>query len=222
MSKIRIIQFDASIRNGKVGIGMFDRTSNVSIVKSVDYHDNINMSSKDAETLALICTLQYMNENNIKSARLFTDNSQIADRGISDYLKKKYLTESDVSLHWLPRELNSKADTLSKKGSYISHIVESFNTKEKIKKYPLLKRLNLLERLAKAESDYKVLDKIRSNKPLNKSSKKFLKICLSIISPGEIKTVDKYLNTLTKTQRRSSRLKSPELEDTIFKRIYID
>lgn len=158
MSSKTLIMFDASIKKETIGLGVYDYTNDRKVFKSVP--NTSNLSIKDAETLALILSLQYINEFNIAKAHLFTDNMDVYNTGITKNLLKKYAQKmNSVELFWIPREFNSEADYLSKQGSKevaktnINDIISSIkNTnkslKEKLIEYPVSKRLNLCKRLA--------------------------------------------------------------------------
>ena len=106
------ISFDASVMpNGFVGIGMHD------ITNTVRKHSGGKVggfSSSKGEMAALMFTLDYAKEKNLTRLNLYTDNLDLATKGIQKLLKNYNFV--DVHLTWVPRELNTSADKLSKEG----------------------------------------------------------------------------------------------------------
>ena len=179
MSSRRLICFDASIKGNKVGIGVYDSTRKVKLYKCLAKPKG-KFGAEDAETMALIASLQYMQENDVPSAHLFTDNINVYNVGINKNMVRKYLgTLGTVELFWIPREFNQTADELSKKGRDVEKIelgelinisdpksekktktikmkktpeeVAQLGLKDRIKEYPIKQRLTLLRRLAMNE-----------------------------------------------------------------------
>ncbi len=103
------ICFDASLKDGKVGIGIYDNLTKTSTNHIVDCPNNSLMG----ETIALGYALLQAKRTNRSFVHLFTDNKTLGDQGIPD--KFKYITDHiKCTLTWIPRELNKDADLASK------------------------------------------------------------------------------------------------------------
>jgi len=111
-TKYTHISFDASImKNGNLGIGMYDITNNKRIARCGKVS---KMSSIMGESKALEFVLKYSHENNFEYLTLFTDNIELARRDLTKYTKQYNFKE--VHLTWIPRQLNREADKFSKEG----------------------------------------------------------------------------------------------------------
>lgn len=66
-------------------------------------------------------TLDYAAENKFERLNLYTDNLDLATKNIKKVLKNHNFI--DVKLTWVPRELNTSADKLSKEGQKINKTV---------------------------------------------------------------------------------------------------
>jgi len=152
MSKGQKICFDASIRNGVVGIGIWDYSTKFK--KYVSFPSD-NPSSYIAEKMALAVAMEYAHSKKYINPYYFTDNSKLAEEGIPNKFKIKYGTGR---LHWIPREFNKEADELSKKGSDVISKVsisslednktETFNLILKLSDYTFERKINFLKRIA--------------------------------------------------------------------------
>lgn len=115
-SKPPRIFFDASVSDfNVVGIGIYEMMSGEKT--TVTIQSNKIVSSNDAEEMAFKRALQFaINTFDSKQLFLFTDN-----RGV--YLNNRHIVEAythngyTISLNWVPRELNTEADKLSKLAS---------------------------------------------------------------------------------------------------------
>lgn len=163
--KVEVINicFDASIRNGVVGIGIFNTKW-----KGKEYHsfNYDGKSSLTAETMALALAMEYARKNQIEKPRFITDNKQLSTNGIPEHFLLKYGYTDFVELVWVPRELNTEADKLSKAGSActasscvdtemgvsIDNVVY-----ELIKKYSFKRRLEFIKRMANSNQDFKLV-----------------------------------------------------------------
>lgn len=196
------IFFDASINNGMIGIGIYDYSNKREISKRIAIKKQINLNSFNAEIIAMISSLQYIQEQNISNKiHLFTDNMHLYKTGISPKLLEKYKIPKDqLQIFWVPRELNTKADELSKMNNNVS-LKNNNNTSEEtyinkkdfiniLLKYPYKQRINLLSKISNKEqlkfiqyffnpnTNKKHLVHINNNKG-------FLKLCLTIIKHEE-------------------------------------
>jgi ribonuclease HI len=116
MATLPLICFDASPTPTCIGIGIYDKTNNVEISHKFNIDHKLLSDVQTAETMALICTLRYLHENNMDGAHLFTDSSNVANRGISPKLLQKYkLDPHKTTLNWIPRQFNNSADYASRK-----------------------------------------------------------------------------------------------------------
>lgn len=195
-----IICFDASVRDNIVGIGIHDTKKEVKINKR--FSTPREMTSCQAETMALIATLQYIQEINTKPTiyHIFSDNMNVVRNGISNHLIEKYCQGFQVFLHWLPREFNTIADKLSKDGSAVSEITLNQNSQIKnlikvISKYPLKNKIDMLKKISKTPEQLKFVQFINGETAYKKmkgpAHKIFKSIVLSIIKHGECKRLDK-------------------------------
>ncbi len=166
MANKTLICFDASIRDGKVGIGIWDSTNNRKVFKTFGMPYK-NFQSDEAERMGLIATLQYIQEFNITQAHLFTDNQNVYNEGINKKLLRKYTKKmSYVELFWLPRQFNQEADLLSKKGSEVNKVAINTLVQQnidkssaatgtglnlRIKSFTLTQRFKLFRRIATSE-----------------------------------------------------------------------
>ena len=111
--KVHSICFDASLdvtnnisKEGIVGIGLYDITANKKFSASYLLSPEHSRKSDSAEKAALFYALHYIKKLKV-NARLFSDNLKI----VTEY---KDILPVGVSLTWIPRELNTVADLLSK------------------------------------------------------------------------------------------------------------
>ncbi len=121
------ITFDASIKDNQLGVGLYDNFTKEKyhILTSIDK----NCSMK-AESIALGCALQYCIKNNRPQVHLFTDNKMLADQGIPSQYKSLTEEFTEVTLTWIPRELNKDAD-LASKNAFFPHLKNPSATKLK-------------------------------------------------------------------------------------------
>lgn len=174
-----IICFDASLKKNIVGVGIYDMKRG-----HKEYHSfSTNKEcTTTAETIALVCAMEYMYKNNIHNPNLFTDNLAVANNGIPDYLIQKF---GDARLFWLPREFNTEADKLSKDAREVSTVpIKDLNTSvindtkarpygsrtnvikdgvildlgTFIRSLPLNKRISLLRRMALNDYQMSIVD----------------------------------------------------------------
>lgn len=117
--KVHSICFDASLdvtnnigKEGIVGIGLYDITANKKLSASYLLSPEYSRKSDSAEKAALFYALHYIKKLKV-NARLFSDNLQIV-------IKYKDILPVGVSLTWIPRELNTVADLLSKDSRKVS------------------------------------------------------------------------------------------------------
>ena len=113
------ISFDASIMpNGNVGIGMHDITNKIRKHSGGKVN---GFSSAKGEMAALMFTLDYAKDRNLTRLNLYTDNLDLATKNNKKLFAKYNFI--DVKLTWVPRELNTSADELSKKGQKVNNMV---------------------------------------------------------------------------------------------------
>jgi len=110
------IAFDASVMNNKnLGIGMYDMSNNVRLRKGGKLH---KQCSTLGEAEALKFTLKYANEKGFKNLALFTDSQNLSRHELGQYTKDYNFNR--VVLTWIPRELNTEADKMSKEGQKLN------------------------------------------------------------------------------------------------------
>ncbi|MCA9495878.1 MAG: ribonuclease HI family protein [Nanoarchaeota archaeon] len=127
MSKINIFTDGASRGNpGNAGIGVAIYEGN-SLKKEISNFLG-KKTNNEAEYLAVIEALNYLKENKIATANLFSDSEFLVKQLNGEYkvkaekIKPLYekvqttLKNLKVSFHWIPREDNSLADSLANKG----------------------------------------------------------------------------------------------------------
>ena len=225
MASKTLICFDASINNGKVGIGIWDASHQTKVFKSFPVPNAHKFGSNEAERMALIATLQYMKENDIKQAHIFTDNMNVYNEGISKSLLRKYTDAMDsAELFWIPRQFNKEADALSKKGSEVSkvpvqvlqekkqsHGNSSIETslKQSLKSYSKEKRFDLMKRLAITDYQMNFIYAIMNNDstPLqanNADDIKFTQFICSIFNSGEVKSIDNFAKQFKKRPKATN------------------
>ena len=199
MSRKNIICFDASIKHGLVGVGVWDFTNKKKVY--ITYDKKLETyESYAAETMALATAMEYAWKNKIKTPHLFTDNLVLAQRGIPKNFTDKF---GDATLSWIPREFNNEADKLSKKGRNINKIpIESLvipKTAEGkdltglgkyIGDYDKETKVNLMRRLAITPFQMHLVGFINKEETsiLQPEEKDldFIKFCYSIIRKGNI------------------------------------
>jgi hypothetical protein len=165
------ICFDASVRNGLVGIGIWDFEKKVK--KYVSFSSN-NTSSYTAEKMALAVAMEYAYSNSYKNPYYFTDNSTLAENGIPKDFIKKY---GNGRLHWIPREFNLEADELSKLGSKVvgntsinsleDNISKEFNLIESLSEYGFQRKIDFLKRIATKHSEREFIKLLMAKKKGN-------------------------------------------------------
>jgi len=154
------ISFDASIKEGYVGIGIFNNNNG----DSLHYKFKIKMnSSRMAEEMALLCAIKYANDNYIATPFFFTDNlplfndiNENQQMYIDKYSKimTKIKHKKRINIHWIPREINTEADKLSK---IKCKTVSKKSIKSKSKK--LKNRNEILKNILKKKDDKKYSNK---------------------------------------------------------------
>jgi len=171
MSKGARICFDASIQESRIGIGVYNDNNKTKIHKSYNIKLKYHESYK-AEFIGLVTALEYCYTENIVKPKLFTDNLELAKRGVPDYLKEKYGT---AELYWIPREFNRVADKLSKTSKNVSKSLkkEGQITRGYILNLDYKKKLKLIKALATSE---------------------FRKEFLHLLKKGKVKDFQKYLS----------------------------
>jgi hypothetical protein len=213
MGNSHLICFDASLCSDGIGIGIYDHTLCKNIKRKIP-HSNLKQKTNGsfiAEKLALVYTIRYIKESNIKSnIRLFTDNESLANQPISKKLLTRYnIAQNSLSLHWIPREFNKQADKLSKviQKEKKEHIVD------KIKSYPLQNRLNLLKNIAQSKYQIELLKYLLKDSPppklpskKSKDDRPYLKLICTIIDDYEINRLKEYKDTMTPSQAKSMTL----------------
>lgn len=218
MAGTHLICFDASIHD-TIGIGIWDYTNKFSSYKKYPKPAE-NCGSNIAETMALIASLKYMKNNNIQCAFLFTDNMEVANKGISKKLLLKYNLSLDTKLFWIPRQFNREADLLSKVARKsdiiplqttvkipIDSMVnnEEWHLKNEIKKYSLERRLSLGKRLANSENQMRFICELPCQlKGCSEEDKVFFRFCTKMFAKSEHNNVNKYLSALSNTPKFSS------------------
>lgn len=155
MSVALKIFFDASIRNGVIGIGVYDFNNKEKVFKTLEHKQE---NSYEAEMLALYSAMEYSLSSNKKTnvPMYFTDNMDLYNKGIPKDFEERF---GKGLLFWIPRELNTIADDLSKDGSLVAatsieEMIEYGKNNEinqrniivKLKTYSLTKRVNLLKK----------------------------------------------------------------------------
>lgn len=104
-----IIYVDASgiKENTEFKISLYDIQTNATEVLALD--TNIQ-DSNAAEIYAIIYAIMYINKHNISNAMILCDNqSAVKNKAVSDMAKL-----FNISLLWIPREINIVADKISK------------------------------------------------------------------------------------------------------------
>jgi ribonuclease HI len=146
------IYFDASLKDGNVGIGIYNQKKNTG--ESI-FFENTKLTVCQAETKALQLAIQYAINEKISKPMFFTDNLYVFDQGFPTEFEKSFDQEFKPRLFWIPRELNTEADKLSK-GYKINEIMNIANTIKT--KYTFNQKLNFLKKIARQKSD---IDAIR-------------------------------------------------------------
>lgn len=163
MSKVNktVIFFDASLRNGLVGIGIFNFSDMAK--KFLSFQVN-HTDAYLGEKAALICSMEYAHNIGVKYPIFCTDNSILANEGISPKLLEKYPFEIKPKLIWIPRELNEEADKLSKSGSSANNSLElelkiSVNNVvlKRLASYSFQRRINFLRRMANCQFEMEIV-----------------------------------------------------------------
>jgi len=181
MSKGSRICFDASIQESRIGVGIYNDNNKTKIHKSYNISLNFNESYK-AEFIGLVTALEYCYTENIIKPKLFTDNLELAEKGIPEYLKEKY---GSAKLYWIPREFNKVADKLSKASKNVSKPLkkEEQITRGYILNLDYKKKLKLVKMLANSE---------------------FRKEFLHLLKKGSVKDFQKYIGQNYRTKIDSS------------------
>jgi hypothetical protein len=114
------IAFDASIMDNKdLGIGMYDMTNKVRLCEGGRLP---KQCSTLGETEALKFSLRYASENKIKNIALFTDSQNVSRVNLEKFTKDYDF--DNVTITWIPRDLNREADKLSKDGQKLNNKVK--------------------------------------------------------------------------------------------------
>ena len=162
---IHNICFDASIRNGFVGVGIYDMKTKQKEFHTFNYNGK---SSYKAEKMALALAMAYARNYNLENPRFFTDNKQLGDEGIpTNFLERFEYVEWNPELHWIPREMNTEADALSKAGSINNPIETEYLAEpsdwlvESLQNYTMERRLNFMDKLANNKNEKKYVRLLR-------------------------------------------------------------
>jgi hypothetical protein len=182
------VTFDASVKDGKIGVGIHDNLNK----KSRHYSSDFDGSSYEAEMIALGCALKYCVETrkNTKNewVHLFTDNKGVAKNGIPAAFRHFEAELRFVNLTWIPRELNTLADKVSKLANVEKRRKLNIKKKEKALKSrqkqktesvksPTVKRhTNAIREMFRQHS---FDDKMRlfSNLAVDKNERELLRLC---------------------------------------------
>lgn len=106
MKKRRIIYVDASTINQESKISVYDTGNNLTHVLDLIDITNNNI----AEKYAVLNAILYIVKSNIKNAHILTDNLAASqDKYIAELLK-----DENISISWIPREINIIADKIAK------------------------------------------------------------------------------------------------------------
>lgn len=214
MSSLTKVCFDASIHDTYIGIGIFNFDTKEKLSFRVSLIQDKKIASIDAERIALVKAIHYLREQNITSAHLFTDNIELAEKGLSKTFKNEF---SYLTLNWIPREFNKDADKMSKEGhtkecflkiDKMSKKVEKMTKKtpdntpydkkhkmyyndayKKIINADLPKRVNILRNIARNKYEHNIIESIENGTEVttvySKNSKTFLKLVNTIINKDE-------------------------------------
>lgn len=170
MSKGTRVLFDASVQEDVVSIGVYDDSNKIKLHKSYNVDLKCHESYK-AEFIGLVTALEYCYLNEIKYPMLFTDNRELADKGIPNWLQEKY---TRAELYWIPREFNRVADKLSKSSKNVSKKIKLTKvTKAYIKSFKYPDKLKFINAIA-----------------INDFRKKFLKL----LESGSIQEFKEFMN----------------------------
>jgi ribonuclease HI len=205
MKKTPKIFFDASLKKDSVGIGIHDFLSNkeISLSKPIS-----TKSSTEAENLAFQEAISFaLSTYSVSEIHFFTDN-----KNLFDSFKSKVINSTKINLFWIPRELNSIADKLSKANphlkahkeplkdkSIINHTKGNATKKTLIRenlssylvnKYSFEKRFLLLKKLYPSKRYSKFINNLKStnpknNIPLDSSLVEFYSVVNSLLSNRE-------------------------------------
>jgi hypothetical protein len=219
-----IIFLDASIRNDKLGIGIYHQTKKHKFFKSL-YLNGKNINTSFAEKMALYTAMKYAYNNNLSNIVFCTDNLTITNNDSFFELLKKFPLK-DSSLIWIPRELNSISDSLSKQGSNITitdienYAINSSRTNTTtftdlsliMGAYSFEQKINFLKKIAISHMEYEVIRMLKNGSKdvykfcYNKDISAFLLIVNTIIFPNERTTyVNKRLKKTFKNKSNTSK-----------------
>jgi len=189
--------FDASIRNNCIGIGIYEMTTNDST--SITIQCSYDMVSSKAEEIALRQALEYsLTKYKSKTVKLFTDNFFVyrANREVFELFNSR--NNTDITLHWIPRELNTEADRLSKLGSKGIKGASSTPIVGGIRSFIMTKsieqRVALLRNIFKKQHEIDFLNNFLNNKSVKGKGKginKLLTFIRSIFKNEELSKINK-------------------------------
>ena len=215
------ITFDASLKLGKVGIGIYDNITKTSHNFITECENNSLLGEK----IALGCAIMYAAKKNRKKVHLFTDNLGLAQSGIPPQFKS-IVKDLELTLTWIPRELNKEAD-LASKNAFFPHIKNpSLNQLKQLSKVetkvfkktkvkqtnipvalPVFKnikkqqKINMLNALATQKHEHEIIrlctdgTKKHYNIGMSNSTINFIKIIRSVLCENELSW---YANTRLK------------------------
>lgn len=235
------ITFDASLKNNKVGIGIYDNLTKESFNYITDCPDD----SLRGETIALGCALSYVNKTNRKEVHLFTDNKQLANLGIPKQFKELY-PDIEASLRWIPRELNKEAD-LASKHAFFPHVKNPSVTKlknlrksqnfhkdskesnlaTKFKNFNKNKKVEMLEKLAVTKHEQEITRMLKNNKPgdynfqFTPKSEQFIKLAYTIFQ-SELGTYSakRFKKVFTKNNIKQKQINNKAFKNLLNQRNY--
>lgn len=148
MARNDFISFDASVKDGKLGIGIYDNLT----FKHFTYYTTIDKDcSFKGEQIALGCALKYAHKIKRTKLNLYTDNQAVANHGIPKQFQ--HLVEGKVvKLTWIPREFNKEADKASKGKTdpvnvQADKIIKN-STRKALLQHPFDEKIKLLKRIS--------------------------------------------------------------------------
>ncbi len=104
--KKRIIYVDATIKDEKSKISLYDTENNLTNILELKNITDINQ----AELYGVLYAILYVVKNNYSSCHILGDNKGSVENKIIQKLAK----ENKLSISWIPREINVIADKILK------------------------------------------------------------------------------------------------------------
>ena len=171
ISKPTYICLDASItKDNKLGIGLFNIITKEKIALSYCINTKNTLI---AESMALVCAMEYAYKKGYEIVHFFTDNKALGDKEIDPRFLEKFPFKN-AKISWIPRDLNKEADKMSKAGrnpnsgfwteasNEPNKKVSSSNIKKMFDQYNYRQKVTFLRIMAKTEQELefiKMLDK---------------------------------------------------------------